>query len=312
MITHYAEQGILAVDTHYLRPQLDASHLIVRNGQAAIVDCGTSFSTPHVLDSLETCGLSPSDVKYLIITHVHLDHAGGAGHLMQALPEAQLLVHPRGARHLIDPSKLWAGATEVYGAEAMEELYGAMLPVEASRVTETQEGSCFLLGGSSLEFLHTPGHAKHHHAVWEPATRSLFTGDTFGLAYPRFTTQSGPFIFPTTTPVHFDPEAMRDSIQRFMALKPNAAFLTHYGRIQNVNAAGQMLLARLEQHVKIAEAAKELQANERKDAIKRDLSAQLLKSLRNHGVLETPPLSLEWWETDLELNAQGLAHWLTT
>ena len=312
MITHYADQGILAVDTHYLRPRLDAAHLIIRSGEVAIVDCGTSFSTPYVLDSLETCGLSPTDVKYLIITHVHLDHAGGAGHLMKALPEAKLLVHPRGARHMVDPGKLWAGASAVYGPEAMQELYGAMLPVEASRVIETKDGGSVMLGGSTLEFLHTPGHAKHHHSVWEPATRSVFTGDTFGLAYPRFTTPNGPFIFPTTTPVHFDPEAMRDSIQRFVSLEPKSAFLTHYGRIQDVKLAGARLLERLDQHVAIAEAARVLPEHKRKDAIKRELSAQLLKSLHNHGVLETPPLSLDWWETDLELNAQGLAHWLTT
>ena len=158
------------------------------------------------------------------ITHVHLDHAGGAGQLMQALPQAKLLVHPRGARHLIDPTKLWAGATAVYGEEAMGRLYGEMIAVPADRVVETKDGDTFELGSAKFEVLHTPGHAKHHHALWEPATRSIFTGDTFGLAYPHYSTDQGPFIFPTTTPVHFDPQAMRASIERFINLEPRAAF----------------------------------------------------------------------------------------
>ena len=311
MITHYAHEGILAIDTYYLKPSLDASHLIVRNGEAAIVDCGTSFSIPNVLDALAVCGLLPTDVKFVFITHVHLDHAGGAGKLMNALPNAELLVHPRGARHLIDPTKLWAGATEVYGDEAMAELYGTMLPVKADRVLETNEGDRFTVGGSTLEVLHTPGHAKHHHALWEPATRSIFTGDTFGLAYPNYQTHNGAFIFPTTTPVHFDPKAMHSSITRFLSLEPRAAFLTHYGRVSDVQKVGQILLKRLEQHVAIAENARKLPANNRKEAIKQELTTELLKSLQNHGVLEAAPLSLEWWETDLELNAQGLTHWLS-
>ena len=115
MITHYNAEGVLAVDTHYLRPRLDASHLMIRDGQVTIIDCGTSFSIPHVLDALSASGMTSDDVRFVFITHVHLDHAGGAGQLMQALPQAELLVHPRGARHLIDPTKLWAGATAVYG-----------------------------------------------------------------------------------------------------------------------------------------------------------------------------------------------------
>ncbi|MEC8051475.1 MAG: MBL fold metallo-hydrolase [Myxococcota bacterium] len=312
MITHYHAEGVLAVDTHYLRPRLDASHLMIRDGLAAIIDCGTSFSIPHILDGLTASGLTTNDVQFVFITHVHLDHAGGAGQLMQALPQAELLVHPRGARHLIDPTKLWAGATAVYGEEAMGRLYGEMVAVPADRVVETKDGDTFQLGSARFEVLHTPGHAKHHHALWEPTTRSIFTGDTFGLAYPRYSTDKGPFIFPTTTPVHFDPQAMRSSIERFINLEPRAAFLTHYGRIQNIKRLGKTLLQRLDEHVEIAESAKSLKGTKRHQAIKAKLKETLLNSLFSHGILEDPTLSLEWWETDLELNAQGLSHWLET
>ena len=260
MITHYSAEGVLAVDTHYLRPRLDASHLMIRDGQVTIIDCGTSFSIPYVLDALSACGLTSDDVRFVFITHVHLDHAGGAGQLMQALPQAKLLVHPRGARHLIDPTKLWAGATAVYGEEAMGRLYGEMIAVPTDRVVETKDGDTFELGSAKFEVLHTPGHAKHHHALWEPATRSIFTGDTFGLAYPHYSTDQGPFIFPTTTPVHFDPQAMRASIERFINLEPRAAFLTHYGRVQNIRSLGATLLQRLDEHVEIAESSNLLRA----------------------------------------------------
>ena len=194
----------------------------------------------------------------------------------------------------------------------MKRLYVTMAPVSAERVSETNDGDTFKLGNSTLTVLHTPGHAKHHHSLWEEATRSVFTGDTFGLAYPHYTTPHGPFIFPTTTPVHFDPQAMRTSINRFMDLEPKAAFLTHYGRIRQIRRVGETLLKRLDEHVAIAESTKSVDSTERHQAIKKKLTEKLLNSLRDHGVLEDPHLSLGWWETDLELNAQGLNHWLET
>ncbi len=311
MITNYSDEAVLAVDMHYIQERLAASHLLIRNSEVAIVDCGTSYSTRHILAAIQALDLDVRDVRYLILTHIHLDHAGGAGQLMAELPDAKLIVHPRGSRHMADPSKLWAGATSIYGDAAMKELYGSMIPIDASRIVETSDEDIFDLGQTRLQFLHTPGHAKHHHSIWEPATGAVFTGDTFGLAYPRYDTDHGPFIFPTTSPVHFDPEAMKASVRRFMALQPNAAFLGHYGRIRDVQRLGPVLIERIDRHVEVARRSEHLDAEEQLAAIKKDLWSDLFKLLQEHGVLIERTLSLDWWETDIELNAQGLQHWLT-
>jgi len=126
--------GISTIDTGYCRPGFDASHLIVAQGQAALVDVGTSHAVPRILQVLHDKGIAPHDVRYVMVTHVHLDHAGGAGALLQHLPEAQLVVHPRGAPHMIEPGKLIAGAMAVYGEERFRSLYGDIVPVAAERV----------------------------------------------------------------------------------------------------------------------------------------------------------------------------------
>ena len=214
--------GITAIDTGYVRPFFDASHLVVENGRAAFVDVGTGHSVSGLLAALEAKGLPPGAVDYVIVTHVHLDHAGGAGEMMRRLPQARLVVHPRGARHMVDPSRLWAGASAVFGEEFVLRSYGAPVPVEASRIVEAKDGFTLELGGRPLRFLDTPGHARHHFCVWDEASRSMFTGDTFGLSYPELASARGAFILPTTTPVQFEPEALLASIDRLVAHAPAA------------------------------------------------------------------------------------------
>ena len=209
--------GISAIDTGYVRPRFDASHLVVENGRAAFVDVGTTHSAPGLLTALEAQGLPPGAVDYVIVTHVHLDHAGGAGEMMRRLPQARLVVHPRGAWHMVDPSKLWAGASAVFGKEFVLRSYGAPVPVDASRVVEATDGFTLELGGRPLRFLDTPGHARHHFCVWDETSRSMFTGDTFGLSYRELASARGAFVLPTTTPVQFEPEALLASIDRLVA-----------------------------------------------------------------------------------------------
>src|SRR5690606_23693744 len=148
--------------------------------------------------ALEAAGLTPADVDWLILTHVHLDHAGGAGELMACLPNARLVVHPRGARHMIDPSKLWAGALAVYGEEEMQRSYGTLRPIPAERVVEAPDGHVVELAGRALRCLDTPGHARHHNAIHDEPSGCVFTGDTFGLSYRELDSARGPFVIPTT------------------------------------------------------------------------------------------------------------------
>ena len=214
--------GIHVIDTGFVRPRLDAAYLVVEKGRGAFIDCGVNHSVPHLLAALDGAGLAPKDVDWLILTHVHLDHGGGAGELLRHLPGARLVVHPRGARHMIDPSRLWAGASAVYGEAEMERNYGRLVPVPAERVVEAPDGHAVDLAGRRLICLDTPGHARHHNAIHDVASGWVFSGDTFGVSYREFDTAQGPFIIPTTSPIEFDPPVLHRSIDRLVALKPAA------------------------------------------------------------------------------------------
>ncbi|MGE5124907.1 MAG: MBL fold metallo-hydrolase [Betaproteobacteria bacterium] len=300
--------GISAIDTGFHRPFFDASHLLIENGHAAFVDVGTSFSVPQLLAELAARGVEPQAVDYVILTHVHLDHAGGAGQLMQRLPRARLVVHPRGARHMIEPSKLWAGATAVYGEQAMRRSYGALLPVPAERVIEAPEGFRVELGGRPLLFLDTPGHARHHVCVWDEASRGLFTGDTFGLSYRELASERGAFILPTTTPVQFEPEALKASIDRLAGLGPAAAYLTHYSRVTEVARLAGVLHRRIDQLVALARA--QHGKPDRAARLRAGVAELFLGWVREHGTPLVPDRVLELLALDVELNAQGLEVWL--
>jgi len=300
--------GITAIDTGFHRPFFDASHLLIENGRAAFVDVGTSFSVPRLLSELEAKGLEPAAVDYVILTHVHLDHAGGAGQLMQRLPRARLLVHPRGARHVIEPSKLWAGATAVYGEQAMRRDYSALLPVPAERVMEAPEGFRVELGGRPLLCLDTPGHARHHLCVWDEASHGMFTGDTFGLSYRELASERGAFVLPTTTPVQFEPEALKASIDRLAGFGPSAVYLTHYSRVSEVERRAVTLRGQVDQLVALACA--EHGTPDRAIRLRAGVSELFLGWAREHGTPLAPERVLELLSLDVELNAQGLEVWL--
>ena len=201
------EFGISAIDSGYQRPRLDAIHLIVEGGRAAVVDTGVNSSVPRVLEALRAKGIAPGHVDYVILTHIHLDHAGGAGLLMSHLPNAMLTVHPYGARHMIDPAKLIASSLAVYGAQAMENLYGHIMPVPRERVMETPHGSSIRLNGRDIAFYDTPGHARHHVCALDAKSGHVFAGDTFGLSYRELDCDGRQFIMPTSSPTQFDPAA---------------------------------------------------------------------------------------------------------
>jgi glyoxylase-like metal-dependent hydrolase (beta-lactamase superfamily II) len=301
--------GVHAIDTGFQRPRFDAAYLIVDEGRAAFVDTGTRHALPRLLGALGSRGLSVGDVDWVIPTHVHLDHAGGVGPLMQALPHATLLVHPRGARHMIDPSALYQGALAVYGQEEMDRSYGRLVGVPAERVQTSEDGMAVRLGGRQLELIHTPGHALHHQCVWDPVSRGWFTGDTFGLSYRELDNDSGePWIFPTSTPVQFQPEALRASVHRLLARAPDVVYLTHFGRLGNVASLGQSQLALLDEVVAIGRALRD--HPQRHQALSDALAALYLKSLHAHGCQLSDQGILQALALDIELNAQGMGIWL--
>lgn len=300
--------GIHTIDTAFQRDHFDAAYLIVEEGRGAFVDCGTNHSVPHLLAAVRQAGITPTDVDLLIVTHVHLDHAGGAGLLMQQLPNATLVAHPRAAPHLIDPEKLIAGATAVYGEEEMQRSYGTIQPVPEARVRIVADGETVMLAGRALECIDTPGHARHHHCIWDARSRSWFTGDTFGLSYRELDGPKGAFILPTTTPVQFEPEALKASIARMVARTPDAMYLTHYGHVDDVPRLAQALYEQIDAMVAIADSCDG--RADRHRCLTAGLTALYLE--RAHAL--QVPLADEDVERilamDIELNAQGLGVWL--
>ncbi|MCB1995455.1 MAG: MBL fold metallo-hydrolase [Burkholderiaceae bacterium] len=300
--------GIHAIDTGFQRPRFDAAYLMVHGGRAAYIDTGTNFAVPRLLALLDHLGLRREDVDHVIPTHVHLDHAGGVGALVRELPSATVWVHPRGARHLIDPSRLYAGALAVYGQDEMDRSYGQLLPVPAERVRETTDGTAIMLAGRLLEIAHTPGHAHHHHCIWDEATRGWFTGDTFGLSYRELDTAQGAWIVPTSTPVQFEPELLRVSVQRLLDRDPACMYLTHYGRVEGVARLGQRFMGLLENTVQRSRVL--AGAPDRHAALCRMLTDLYVGSLQAMGHGADPAQLAEWLALDIELNAQGIAIWL--
>lgn len=302
------DHGITAVDTDYYRPHFDASHIIQEGGEAAFVDTGTTHSVPHLLAALDELGIPREAVRYVLLTHVHLDHAGGAGELMRHLPEAECIVHPRGARHMVDPAKLIAGTQAVYGEEAFRRMYGEIPGIPEQRVRESEDGMVLRLGDRRLTLFDTPGHAKHHYCIFDDRPHAVFTGDTFGVSYRELDTNRGEFILPATTPVHFDPEAYHQSVDRILSFEPNACFLTHYSRVTEVERLARDLHGELEVFVRIAE--EHAGATDRVNAIEQALVAHQAERLEAHGISKPRDAAEKVLGMDLQLDAQGIDVWL--
>jgi glyoxylase-like metal-dependent hydrolase (beta-lactamase superfamily II) len=302
------DHGITAIDTGFFRPRFDASHLLIEDGRAAFVDVGTNHSVPLLLDALKRKGIEREAVDWVILTHVHLDHAGGAGAVMRELPNARLVVHPRGAQHMIDPAKLIAGATAVYGEDEVQRSYGELLPVPLTRVVEAPEGFKFVLADRELLCLDTPGHARHHLCVYDARSRSFFTGDTFGISYREFDSELGAFILPTSTPVQFDPDALRDSIRRLLSFQPEAMFLTHYSRVTDLRRLAGDLIEQIDTMVSIAMMSEG--RADRHQRLRDELAQLYVGRAREHGCPLSQEQVLDLLAMDIELNAQGLGVWL--
>ena len=307
------DEGITLVDTGFgERPAFCAAWLVVEGGRAAFIDCGTNHSVPAMLAALRAQGLGPDAVDWLLLTHVHLDHAGGAGLLMRQLPNARLVVHPRGARHMVDPSKLVAGATAVYGEAEMERSYGRIEPVPAARVVVADDGHVVDLAGRALLCVDTPGHARHHYCVWDARSRAWFTGDTFGLSYRELDVDGRPFVIPTTSPVQFDPEPLKASIRTLLARAPEAMYLTHYGRVAEPARLAADLLQQVDAMVALALAAAAAEADPaaRHARLRAGLATLYIDRARAHGVADPAGAVEAVLGLDIELNAQGLGVWL--
>lgn len=300
------KDDIWRIDTAYLQPGVAACYLLRGGDEYALIECGSGVSVEPILAALDSLGVARDAVRYVIPTHVHLDHAGGAGGLMQALPQAQLHVHPRGARHLIDPSRLLAGAMAVYGEDTFRQQNGEILAVAAERCHEAPDGTTLQLGDRALVLRDAPGHAKHHLVVWDERSRGFFTGDVFGLCYPALAIQGQPFIVPTTTPVQFDPAAWHTTLEMVASYQPQHMYLTHYGCVDYTDALAAELASGVDEHA----ASGRAQAHLGEEGLSQHLAQQQYQRYSAQGGALDKASFDALLAMDLRLNAQGLIFWV--
>ena len=308
------EYGVSVVDSGYVRPGLDAIHLIVDGGRAILVDTGINSAIPRIALALNEQGLSWQEVDYIFLTHVHLDHAGGAGQLMRLCHHAKLTVHPRGARHMIDPSRLWSATVAVYGEKHAYEMYGEIPPIPDGRIIQTPEGHEIVWQSRRFHFMDAPGHALHHVCIEDSLSHYWFVGDCFGLAYPELNIGGKRFTFPTTSPSQFDPMALHKTIDRIVTANASGLYLTHYGWVGDVPRLAEDMHHLIDAHVDLANGVNEQDISQeaRHTALKQGIRGIIqAESLRQGwGVSEDRLRSI--FIADEELNAQGLGIWLDT
>ena len=298
--------GISVIDSGYFSKDFAAIYILRQGNEVAIIETGNQYSATNVQKALEMDGLSFSDVAYIIPTHVHLDHAGGAGELMNRCENAQLIVHPRGARHMINPSKLIAGAIAVYGEANFKKLYGEITPIESSRVIEADDNFILDFKGRELKFIDTPGHARHHFCIWDELTGSMFTGDTFGVSYREFDKGNEVYIFPSTSPVQFDPEALIKSIEKLITYRPKRVCLTHFSAIDPTNKVVDQLIDGI--HFVSSLAKEYASRKEAEEIIEDEMMSYFLKGIKKVGN-DDLEFCRDRLKLDVEINTQGLIYW---
>lgn len=301
--------GTQLIDIQLHRPHMAACYVVEDAGQIAIIDCGTQHSVPQVMAAIERTGYTAAQVRWIIPTHVHLDHAGGAGQLMQRCPEATLVTHPNGLPHLIDPSLLQASASSVYGAAIFAQDYGTLQPIPEARCQPAADNQAFQLGNRQLTYIHTPGHASHHGCILDSASHYLFTGDIFGLSYPEFATPT-PYMIATTTPVGFEPDAWQQSLDRLLALDIAAVCLAHFGKYTQPALLAEQLRHSIELHRQIAIQEETQPLTGRHERLQQALQQRLIADASQHSGLTTSQVQALLVD-DIDLNAQGLAVWLS-
>lgn len=274
---------------------------VIRDTQVALIETGSAMSQTALLAGLTESGLSPEDLDYIIVTHVHLDHAGGAGQLMQLAKKAKLVCHPRGARHMANPSKLWAGASDVYGLR-VSELFGGVEPVPAERILVREDGDTLVLGDRTLTFFDSPGHAKHHFTILDPDADALYAGDAVGIRYRlAFTGLDFEWVMPSTSPVDFNPKAVETTLNRLRTLPFQTVYHTHFGaspKDEAINSTlqGALDMAKLIEHLYQPDLTWEPVAGALRTWIRQQLSSQ--------GFVVDSDLSV--LDIDVVLDAMGL------
>ena len=273
--TFEAAPGIIAIDTRMFERENVTSAYLVTGPRPALVETGSATVAEEVREGLRSLGVGPHDLAHIVVTHIHLDHAGGAGTLAPHFPSATIWVHERGARHLADPTRLAASATRIYGEEGLRRLFGAIEPVPADRLRSLTDMDVVDLGdGHGLTALYTPGHASHHVALLDSATGGAFVGDALGVFLPDVR-----ILRPATPPPEFDLELAIQSIERIRGVDPSRILFSHFGPVAEVEHVTSLAIKRLERWTRVVEEALETT----------DDHARVAELLREGTSMETNP-----------------------
>jgi glyoxylase-like metal-dependent hydrolase (beta-lactamase superfamily II) len=238
--TYPAAVGITGVDTRMAgRSRLTSAYLL-EGSEPTLVETGPTTSIEAVTAGLHSLGLQPEDLAHIVVTHIHLDHAGGVGRLSQRFPRALVWVHDRGVAHLADPQRLVASAARVYGEEQMRSLFGPVDPVPSDRLRSVSEGDRIPVGTRSLEVMYTPGHASHHIALVDSTSGAVFTGDALGIHLP-----DARVLRPATPPPDIDVEVAVRSIERIRARAESVLLFSHFGPVKEVDELCSIASSRL-------------------------------------------------------------------
>jgi len=293
---------MVAIDTMMANRTRVTSAYLLRANEPALIETGPTSSLGAVLEGLESLGLGPNDLAHVIVTHIHLDHAGGVGRLAGHFPTATVWVHERGAPHLADPTKLVRSAGRVYGEGRMHELFGPVDPVPSERLRSLSDGDVVRLGDRRLDVLYTPGHASHHISLVDSETGALFTGDALGIHLPGVRV-----LRPATPPPDVDVELAVGSIERIRAHARSVLMFSHYGPVFEVEELCRIAVARIKKWADIVRGAMDTTMD--LDAIAEILAAGTAAELEQ-GVTSDPG-ELERYEilSSMRMNAAGLVRY---
>lgn len=301
--------SITTIDGHYFYAGRAAAYLIQDGDEAAFVDNVTRFSVPHLLEALSARDLRPEQVRYIIVTHVHLDHCGGTAELAKHCPKATVICHPRAARHIIDPTRLVASARPIYGDAEFDALYGEIEPVDAARVRSLEDAETLSLGSRTLTFFDSPGHARHHFVIQDSGTNSMLSGDAFGVCYAQLQGGDRPYLNYVCAPPQFDPAAARESIVKILESGVDRAFVTHFGCCETMEAGAEKLLTCVDRCEALVDSAvsRGLEGDALLDYCRAGVLDLILGEVRKCGLDPDTADVMKWATTEHSITSQGLA-----
>ena len=296
-------RGWHQVDSGYYTQGHTSVFIVADSGRAAILDTANNAATPRILEALQAIGLSPTDVDHVVVSHAHLDHCGGAGSLVEELPNAVLVAHHKAAQHVVEPGALIDGAKTVYG-DSFDRLYGTVLPVPQERTMPVREGESLSVGSRRLEVLETPGHTFNHVCVLDREADCVYAGDTFGVLLPSQFGLRDTMRVPAA-PTQFSPKDWKESIKRIAGLGVSRVMLAHFGHVgEGLDDKARELIDEIEEWIEITREAvdKEDPAGHIADRIKRSWLGKMGEAAAN--------LPCDMLDNDVNLNKMGLSMWM--